>query len=168
MVYALASGLGLLQVVDNPARQLFALQLVGPEHLTNAITLNTVNMNLARVIGPAVGAGVISTIGLSECFVVNAGSFVVVIGTNGSLLNERRARALKEAGAAGVPGHRRWASRRVPPVKGRGCDSPDEPAPSTTISSPLVLSPRAPEQASPCCNAGNAFCRVSIRTWSAT
>lgn len=79
MVYALASGLGLLQVVDNPARQLFALQLVGPEHLTNAITLNTVNMNLARIIGPAVGAGIISTIGVGECFVVNAGSFVVVI-----------------------------------------------------------------------------------------
>jgi MFS family permease len=79
MVYALASGLGLLQVVDNPARQLFALQLVGPEHLTNAITLNTVNMNLARIVGPAIGAGVISAIGVGQCFVVNACSFVVVI-----------------------------------------------------------------------------------------
>ena len=80
MVYAIASGAGMLQVVDNPARQLFALQLVGPEHLTNAITLNTVNMNLARVIGPAIGAGIISTIGVGLCFVVNAGTFVVVIG----------------------------------------------------------------------------------------
>jgi MFS family permease len=80
MVYLLACGLGLLQVVDNPARQMFALQLVGPEYLTNAITLNTVNMNLARVIGPAIGAGVISTIGVGECFVVNACSFLVVIG----------------------------------------------------------------------------------------
>ena len=48
MVYAIAAAGGLLQVVDNPARQLFSLQLVGPEHLTNAITLNTVNMNLSR------------------------------------------------------------------------------------------------------------------------
>jgi MFS family permease len=80
MVYALASGLGLLQVVDNPARQLFALQLVGPEHLTNAITLNTVNMNLARVVGPAIGATIISTIGVGQCFVVNAATFIVVIG----------------------------------------------------------------------------------------
>jgi MFS family permease len=80
MVYAIAAAGGLLQVVDNPARQLFSLQLVGPDHLTNAITLNTVNMNLARVIGPAIGAIIISTIGVGPCFVVNATSFVFVIG----------------------------------------------------------------------------------------
>jgi MFS family permease len=80
MVYLLASGLGLLQVVDNPSRQLFALQLVGPDYLTNAITLNTVTMNLARVIGPAIGAAVLSTIGVGQCFVVNACSYLVVIG----------------------------------------------------------------------------------------
>ena len=79
MVYTIASGAGLLQVVDNPARQLFALQLVGPEHLTNAITLNTVNMNLARVIGPAIGAFISTTIGVGPCFLVNAGTFLVVI-----------------------------------------------------------------------------------------
>jgi MFS family permease len=80
MVYAIAAAGGLLQVVDNPARQLFSLQLVGPEHLTNAITLNTVNMNLARVIGPAIGAIIISTIGVGPCFIVNASSYVFVIG----------------------------------------------------------------------------------------
>jgi len=80
MVYAIAASGGVLQVVDNPARQLFSLQLVGPEHLTNAITLNTVNMNLARVIGPGIGAIIISTIGVGPCFVVNASSFVFVIG----------------------------------------------------------------------------------------
>jgi len=80
MVYGIAAASGLLQVVDNPARQLFSLQLVGPEHLTNAITLNTVNMNLARVIGPAIGAVIITTIGVGPCFVVNAGSFIAVVG----------------------------------------------------------------------------------------
>jgi MFS family permease len=79
MVYLIASGAGMMQVVDNPARQLFALQLVGPEHLTNAITLNTVNMNLARVIGPAIGAAISTTIGVGPCFLVNAGTFAVVI-----------------------------------------------------------------------------------------
>lgn len=79
MVYVIASGAGMLQVVDNPARQLFALQLVGPEHLTNAITLNTVNMNLARIIGPAIGAAISSTLGVGPCFLVNAGTFLVVI-----------------------------------------------------------------------------------------
>ena len=79
MVYAIAASAVLLQVVDNPARQLFSLQLVGPENLTNAITLNTVNMNLARIIGPAIGAVIISTIGVGPCFVVNAGTFLFVI-----------------------------------------------------------------------------------------
>jgi MFS family permease len=43
MVYLLAAGLGLVTVVDNPARQTFVLELVGPDLLTNAITLNSVN-----------------------------------------------------------------------------------------------------------------------------
>jgi MFS family permease len=110
MVYALASGLGMLQVVDNPARQLFALQLVGPEHLTNAITLNTVNMNLARVIGPAVGAGVISTIGVGECFVVNACSFVVVIV---ALLAMRRSELYPKVRAPRAKGQVREGLRYV-------------------------------------------------------
>jgi MFS family permease len=80
MVYAIACAGGMVQVVDNPARQLFSLQLVGPEHLTNAITLNTVTMNLARVVGPAIGAVIISTIGVGPCFLVNSSSYVFVIG----------------------------------------------------------------------------------------
>src|SRR5215217_8236786 len=40
MVYALAAGLGLVTTVDNPARQTFVVELVGPELLTNAVTLN--------------------------------------------------------------------------------------------------------------------------------
>ena len=80
MVYVIACAGGVVQVVDNPARQLFSLQLVGPEHLTNAITLNTVTMNLARVIGPAIGAVIISTAGVGPCFLVNASSYIFVIG----------------------------------------------------------------------------------------
>ena len=80
MVYVIACAGGVVQVVDNPARQLFSLQLVGPEHLTNAITLNTVTMNLARVVGPAIGAVIISTAGVGPCFIVNASSYVFVIG----------------------------------------------------------------------------------------
>jgi MFS family permease len=79
MVFALAIGLGVVTVVDNPARMTFVLELVGPEHLSNAVTLNSVNMNAARVVGPALAAALIATIGIGPCFLLNAGSYVAVI-----------------------------------------------------------------------------------------
>jgi MFS family permease len=79
MVFAIAAGFGLVTVVDNPARQMFVLQLVGPDNLANAITLNTVNINLARVVGPAIAALVISTAGVGPCFIANAVSYLFVI-----------------------------------------------------------------------------------------
>lgn len=80
MVYTLAAGLGLVTAVDNPARQTFVLELVGPGLLGNAITLNSVNMNAARVVGPAIAAVLIATVGIGPCFMVNALSYLVVIG----------------------------------------------------------------------------------------
>ncbi len=79
MVYMLAAGLGLVTVVDNPARQTFVLELVGPDLLTNAITLNSVNINAARVVGPAFAAALIAWIGIGPCFLVNAATVVAVI-----------------------------------------------------------------------------------------
>jgi MFS family permease len=79
MVFVLAASLGLVTVVDNPARQTFVLELVGPELLSNAITLNSVNMNAARVIGPSVAAVTIALIGVGPCFVLNAASYISVI-----------------------------------------------------------------------------------------
>jgi MFS family permease len=80
MVYLIAAGFGLVTAIDNPARQTFVLQLVGPEHLSNAITLNSVTINAARVVGPAVAAGLIATIGIAWCFAVNALTYGVIIG----------------------------------------------------------------------------------------
>ena len=79
MVYALAIGLGCVTVVDNPARQTFVLELVGPNLLSNAITLNSVNLNLARVIGPSIAAITIALVGIGPCFIVNAASYLAVI-----------------------------------------------------------------------------------------
>jgi MFS family permease len=79
MVFAIAAGFGLVTVVDNPARQTFVLQLVGPDNLANAITLNSVNINLARVVGPAFAALLISTVGIGPCFIANAVSYLFVI-----------------------------------------------------------------------------------------
>ena len=52
--------LGLVTVVDNPARQSFVSEMVGPDQLRNAVSLNSANFQSARLIGPAV-AGVLIT-----------------------------------------------------------------------------------------------------------
>ncbi|MGA7703598.1 MAG: MFS transporter [Solirubrobacteraceae bacterium] len=76
---ALAVLLGLNNAFENPARQSFMLEMVGPEHLRNAVSLNSVLVNVARTIGPAVAGVLIATVGEGVCFLVNAASFVAVI-----------------------------------------------------------------------------------------
>ena len=78
-VYALAFGLGLATVVDNPTRQAFAPEMVGRDGLANAIALNSAVFNLARVAGPAVAGLVISLVGTPAAFLVNAASYGAVL-----------------------------------------------------------------------------------------
>jgi MFS family permease len=75
----LAALLGLNNAFENPARQSFMLELVGGESLRNAVTLNSVLVNVARVIGPAVAGVLIATVGEGPCFLFNAASFVAVV-----------------------------------------------------------------------------------------
>ena len=77
----LAALLGLNNAFENPARQSFMLEMVGPEHLRNAVSLNSVLVNTARVIGPAVAGILIATVGEGVCFVLNAASFVAVVAS---------------------------------------------------------------------------------------
>ncbi|HET6809776.1 MAG TPA: MFS transporter [Acidimicrobiales bacterium] len=79
MIFALAAGLGCVNAVDNPTRQTFVMEMVGPERLTNAVTLNSVVMNAARIVGPAIGGVLIYTVGIATCFLVNAASYVAVL-----------------------------------------------------------------------------------------
>ena len=78
-IYLLAFGLGLATVVDNPTRQSFAIEMVGRDDLQNAIGLNSAVFNLARITGPAVAGLVISLIGTSAAFFVNAASYLTVM-----------------------------------------------------------------------------------------
>jgi MFS family permease len=78
-VFVLATCLGFVNMIDNPARQTFVLELVGRDDLPNAVSLNSVVMNSARVIGPAIGGLLIALVGLAVCFEVNAASYVAVI-----------------------------------------------------------------------------------------
>jgi MFS family permease len=75
----LAAILGLNNAFENPARQSFMLELVGPEHLRNAVSLNSVMVNAARSVGPAIAGLLISGVGPGWCFLLNACSFVFVI-----------------------------------------------------------------------------------------
>ncbi len=79
-VYLLAIMLGTVNMIDNPSRQTFVLELVGRDDLPNAITLNSVVMNSARVIGPAIAGALIAFVGLAVCFEANAASYLAVIG----------------------------------------------------------------------------------------
>lgn len=79
-IYLLAFGLGLANTFDNPTRQAFLMEMVGPEDLPNAVALNSSLFNSARVVGPALGGGVIAAAGVAACFWLNAISFIAVIG----------------------------------------------------------------------------------------
>ena len=78
-VYALAFLLGMNNCFENPARQAFVLEMVGPRDLRNAVSLNSVLTNAARAVGPAAAGLIIATGGLGLCFVLNAASFVAVV-----------------------------------------------------------------------------------------
>jgi MFS family permease len=77
----LAVILGLNNTFENPARQTFVLEMVGPENLRNAVTLNSVLVNVARAVGPAVAGLIIEAGGIGICFLINAGSFIAVVSS---------------------------------------------------------------------------------------
>ena len=78
-LYVMAVVLGLVNMVDNPTRQTFIVEMVGPSELPNAVTLNSVMVNMARAIGPAVAGVLIATVGSGWCFLVNGLSFGFVL-----------------------------------------------------------------------------------------
>jgi MFS family permease len=79
MVYLLTLLLGGINVFDNPARQSFIGEMVRPAELSNAITLNSVSLNLARVFGAALGGLFVAVLGLVMCFALNGVSFAAVL-----------------------------------------------------------------------------------------
>lgn len=78
-VLVLGFALGVVNAVEMPARQAFVVEVVGPEDVGNAITLNSASFNVARIVGPAMGGLLIATVGMSVCFLLNALSFGAVL-----------------------------------------------------------------------------------------
>jgi predicted MFS family arabinose efflux permease len=79
MVYLFALLLGMVGSFDNPARQSFVMEMVGRNRLTNAVGLNSVMVNTARVVGPAVAGVVIVSVGIGLCFLINAVSYAALL-----------------------------------------------------------------------------------------
>ncbi len=78
-IFVLASLLGVVNAFDIPGRQAFLVDMVGKEHLMNAIALNSSMFNGARVIGPAIAGILVAKIGEGWCFAANAVSYIAVI-----------------------------------------------------------------------------------------
>ena len=78
-VYALAFALGIASAIDTPVRQAFVSEMVGPDDLPNAVSLNSATFNSARIVGPAVAGLAIAAFGTGWVFAANALSYVAVL-----------------------------------------------------------------------------------------
>jgi MFS family permease len=79
MVYLAVFAFGTLNAIDNPTRQSFVIEMVGPDRVVNAVSLNSVIVQAARIVGPAVAGILIATVGVVACFGLNALTFVAMI-----------------------------------------------------------------------------------------
>ncbi|MCU1354928.1 MAG: transporter [Acidimicrobiales bacterium] len=79
-IYALTMLLGVVLAVERPTMQAILFQLVGPELLPSAVAANSTINSVSRLVGPALAGALIATVGVETCFLINAASYVVVIG----------------------------------------------------------------------------------------
>lgn len=79
MVYLAVFAMGSVNAVDNPARQSFVMEMVGPDRVVNAVSLNSVIVQMARIVGPALAGILIAGFGVVPCFGLNALTFVAMI-----------------------------------------------------------------------------------------
>jgi MFS family permease len=84
-VWAIAFVVGLVTVVDNPTRQVFVNELVGPRHLRNAISINSSVFQLGGLIGPAVAGILLEAVGAGWAFAINAVTCLITVLTLGAL-----------------------------------------------------------------------------------
>lgn len=79
MILIRALLLGFVQLIDNPCRHAFVIELSSKDALTNAVALHSSAFNLARMAGPANAGLLIEAIGIAPCFLLNSISFIAVI-----------------------------------------------------------------------------------------
>ena len=109
MIIVLALLLGCASAVDMPVRQSFAIEMVGPRDIGNAVAINSAMFNGARVVGPAMAGLTIAAFGIAPAFAINAVSFLAVIIALGGHARRRAAPA-----ASGAPTEVGRCGRRDP------------------------------------------------------
>jgi MFS family permease len=116
-VYVLAFLLGTVTAFDNPARQTFVSEIVGPERLPNAVALNSASFNLARLAGPAMAGVLIAAVGTGPVFLLNALSFVATLTALGKMRSAELAPAPPQPKGKGqLTAAVRYIARRPPLV----------------------------------------------------
>jgi MFS family permease len=79
LVAALAVASGVANAFATPSHHSLFLDLVGPEDLMNAISLNSMQFNLSRIVGPMIAGFTIAAFGETGCFLLNSVSFVAIL-----------------------------------------------------------------------------------------
>ena len=79
MIYIAVFLFGAVNCVDNPTRQSFVIEMVGPDRLVNAVSLNSVIIETARIVGPAFAGLIIAAFGVVPCFAINLLTFIAMI-----------------------------------------------------------------------------------------
>ncbi len=92
-VYAIAFVVGLVTVIDNPTRQVFVNELVGPRNLRNAISVNSSVFQLGGLIGPAVAGILLDAVGAGWAFAINAVTCFVTVLTLAALKKSKLVRS---------------------------------------------------------------------------
>ncbi len=79
MVYTLSLASGVVTAIDNPSRQSFYVEMVGEDHVRNAVSLNSAAFTGSRVVGPAIAGALIATVGIATCFLIDGLSYAAVL-----------------------------------------------------------------------------------------
>jgi MFS family permease len=92
-VWAIAFVVGLVTVIDNPTRQVFVNELVGPRNLRNAISINSSVFQLGGLIGPAIAGVLLAAVGAGWAFAINSATCVLIVFTLAALKKSKLVRS---------------------------------------------------------------------------
>ena len=99
-VIGMAAVWGILNAFDIPGRQSLYVHLVGKEDLPNAIAINSMTFNAARVIGPSIAGFLVAALGEGWCFLVNGLTYVVVLASLWVMKSDRKSTRLNSSHSA--------------------------------------------------------------------
>ncbi len=90
MIYVTSAISGMTFGVNGPTRQTVVYDLVGKNNLTNAVGVNSIITNIARVVGPALGGALLATVGIPGVFFFQAGGYMLAMVTTVSIRQDLR------------------------------------------------------------------------------